>query len=564
MNKKSFKFLKVFIFSVLISANMYAASEFDLKERQVLGEDKSMQTEKIKEIKDVKGNENKNNVTLKEDSSNTQNDVKEIKIDGNDVKTSNLIINKPQVIITDNEDRMKENTILFGLGGYRNIDAFKYIVDYTKDFKDKDFTYYIHLARDIKGEDRDNSDVGIDNYYGKIWYKNSSIGLFHTIENTKLPGIKNSTSVVKSTKDDKTTELKFKHTFESNQDYSLKAGIDLYTRDVKSTTEIREFNNDYFDLNIEYEKMMETGKYKNFVKVNGKYLNDNVDLNIGKDGKTAGFLVVAEDKVTISNDPSLIFNLKTGFEAVSKKINENERNLNLGIKAEKLFDDKFGVSVGVEKDGLSASNRETLGIFKLDNDILPVGDFKSEDNITIEASGFYNGKNSFGEMKIRNINSKDKVIFFESTVITNEVPVAATNYGKTVNWTELELKGSYTIKNFRGEIKTLFSTLDEISFVSKNILTATGVYEINKYKTSVAANYYSSMYNLPEFDSQNNKNNRDKLDSRITFDWINSYKINDTMEAGLSVLNIFNEKVEYKNGYPMDGTKVSAEIKVKF
>ena len=167
-------------------------------------------------------------------------------------------------------------------------------------------------------------------------------------------------------------------------------------------------------------------------------------------------------------------------------------------------------------------------------------------------------------MKIRNINSKDKVIFFEYPVITNEVPVAATNYGKTVNWTELELKGSYTIKNFRGEIKTLFSTLDEISFVSKNILTATGVYEINKYKTLVAANYYSSMYNLPEFDSQNNKNNRDKLDSRITFDWINSYKINDTMEAGLSVLNIFNEKVEYKNGYPMDGTKVSAEIKVKF
>ena len=36
MNKKSFKFLKVFIFSVLISANIYAASEFDLKERQVL------------------------------------------------------------------------------------------------------------------------------------------------------------------------------------------------------------------------------------------------------------------------------------------------------------------------------------------------------------------------------------------------------------------------------------------------------------------------------------------------------------------------------------------------
>ncbi len=561
------KLIRAAIVSVscmLLSFSAVYADEYDLKERQVFGEDKSKNGENLKEIKDVKLSGEKAVVEFKEPTKEKEEEsVKKIEISG-EVKDVTPVT-KPQVIITENEDRLKENTILFGAGGYRKIDSFKYIVDYTKDFKEKDFTYYIHLARDLKGEYRKNSDIGIDNYYGKVWYKNTTIGLYHIIENSKLPGVEDAAAAVKSTKDDRTTELKLKHTIKSNQDSSLRAGIDIFQRDVESSTVIREYSNSYFDLDVEYDKVIDFEKYKDFFKVKGKYMNDNIDLGSFSDGKTAGFMVEAENKVTVKNDPSLIFQIRTGFEAADKKNNADERNLVAGVKIEKVFNKKFGAAVEVEKDGFSMSNREINGSFKFDNDVLPFGDLKSEDNLKIEAVGYFNGEKSYLEAALRKMSSSNKVIFSETAAgLTNEIAVAALNYNKDIDWTELQLRGSYTYNNLRGEIKDIISTLDEISFYPKNSLIATIVYEKGKYKTSVAGNILSKMYNLPEYNSAGVKNSRDRLDTQFTIDWYNNYKISEGIEGGFSITNLFDSKKEYKSGYNIDRRKISAEIKVRF
>lgn len=561
---KVFRKVIISAFCFLVSIHVIYADEYDLKERQVLGEDKSKNGENLKEIKDVKINNDKANVEFKEPAKEKEEEsAKKIEVSGElkDVAP----VTKPQVIMTENEDRLKENSILFGTGGYRKIDSFKYIVDYTKDFKENEFTYYIHLARDLKGEYRKNSDIGIDNYYGKIWYKNSTVGLYHTIENSKLPGIESSPVSVKSTKDDRTTELKIRHTIKSNQDSSLRAGIDIFKRDVESSTVIREYNNNYFDLDVEYDKIIDFEKYKNFFKVKGKYMNDYVDLGSSTDGKTAGFIVEAENKITLKNDPSLIFQIKTGFEAADKKNNSDERNLIAGVKIEKLFNEKFGASVEVEKDGFSMSNREINGNFKLDNDIIPFGDLKSEENFKIEALGYINGKNSYLEAALRKMSSSNKVIFSETSAgLTNEIAVAALNYNRNLDWNEIQLRGSYTYNNLRGEIKDIISTLDEISFYPKNILTTTIVYEKGKYKTSVAGNLLSKMYNLPEYNGAGTKNIRETLDTQFTLDWYNNYKISEGIEGGFAITNLFDSKKEYKSGYNIDRRKISAEIKVRF
>ena len=80
---KLFKKVAIAVFCFLISVPAVYADEYDLKERQVLGEDKSKNGENLKEIKDVKINSEKANVEFKEPAKEKEEDsAKKIEVSG--------------------------------------------------------------------------------------------------------------------------------------------------------------------------------------------------------------------------------------------------------------------------------------------------------------------------------------------------------------------------------------------------------------------------------------------------------------------------------------------------
>ena len=80
-----------------------------------------------------------------------------------------LTKDKNSSVIWVNYNRGINNRILFGLGGYRKVDSFRYLIDYTKEDYLSGLAYYFHVERSIRGEDRRNSDIDKDGFKGKIY-----------------------------------------------------------------------------------------------------------------------------------------------------------------------------------------------------------------------------------------------------------------------------------------------------------------------------------------------------------------------------------------------------------
>jgi hypothetical protein len=563
--KNNFRLRLIFIFA-LITLNIYSEEEtYKLKEKEVIGEDRRNKNSKLKDIKDIESVKKEENKIVIKEKKSIEPEIKEIKTVEKGETTEN-------VIVTSNENRLKDNTIIFGLGGYRKIDSFKYIIDYTNEIKEKDITYYIHLGRDIGGEYRGNSDTGIDNYFGKIWYKNYDIGLYHLIKTYEYPGERNALSEIRSEKEEKSTELTFKYSVFSDPEKSLKTGFNIYTKNTDANSIEREFKNDYLKFSIDYDKIVEIDKYKNFLSAKGSYFTDKVKSNYflnnssSKTGKTGVFRAVLENKMKIKEMDDLSLILKGGVEFASKSNISDEKNFVLGVRGEKSFGEKFGIGAEFEKDSMIVSNKETLERFEIDSDIMPFKELTAESTMKLELYGYCNLKSIYSEAKVRYMNSNDRVYFEEGleSSLTEERVIYVKNYNKSLNWGEIELKGSHTYKNYRTELKYIYSTLDQISYSPKNRVIASLIYEYKKYKSYVDGKYYGIAYNKAAKDLNGNSNVRDKVCGAFTLDWKNSYDINEKTTLSFNILNLFDSEKEYKVNYPMPGRKLSFEIKIKY
>lgn len=559
---------KLILISLLIitSLNSYSEEEaYKLKEKEVIGEDRRIKNSKLKEIKDIENVKKEDKILAVKEDKKEEPEIKEIKT----IEKAEITEN---VIVTSNENRLKDNTILFGVGGYRKIDSFKYIIDYTDEIKEKELTYYIHLGRDVSGEYRGNTDIGIDNYFGKVWYKNYDVGLYHLIKRYEYPGEKGALTDVRSEKEEKSTELNFKYSVFSDPEKSLKTGFNIYSKNTEANSIEREFKNDYLKFYIDYDKIVEIDKYKNFLSAKGSYFTDKVkskyflNSSSSENGKTGVFRAVLEDKVKIKGIEDLSVTLKGGVEFASKSNVSDEKNFVLGVRGEKSLGEKFGIGAEFEKDTMIVSNRETLEMFEMDSDIMPFKELNTESLMKVEISGYCNLKSIFGEAKARYMNSNDRVYFeenIESSLIDERV-IYVKNYNRSLNWGELELKGSHTYKNYRTELKYIYSTLDEISYSPKNRVIASVIYEYKKYKSYLDGKYYGVAYNKAAKDLNGNSNSRDEVCQLFTLDWKNSYEINDKTTISFNMLNLFDSEKEYKVNYPMPGRKLSLEIKIKY
>lgn len=570
---KSGKIFKLFtaVFFIINALSSFSEEEsYQLQDKQVIWENKNADNTNVQEIKDISTKKETESVIVKENQQKEP-EIKDIKTTPEDKK---IEFPKEQpaenLIVTSNESRFKDNTILFGAGGYSKIDSFKYIINYTNEIKEKDFTYFIHLGRDINGEYRGNSDIGIDNYYGEIWYKKYNIGLYHLIKSYDYPGETTANSEVRSVKKEKSTELSFKYNAFSDSEKSLSGGFNFFNKNTTANPIEREYENNNIKFFINYDKIVEIDKYKNFLSATGTYFSDKINSKyFGNSdyGKTGAFRAVLEDKVKVKdlNDVTIVLN--GGVEFASKKSVSNEKNFVLGVRGEKTFGENFGIAAEFKKDSMTLSNREIISQFEFDSDIMPFKELSSESDMKIELSGFCNFKNIFGEAKVRYMNSNDKVYFEEGTdyvALPNEREIYVKNYSNSLNWVELELKGSHTYKNYRTELKYTLSTLDEISYSPENKITTSLIYEYNKYKTYLDGIYFGKAYNQAEKDGAGNTNQRDTVGGAFTLDWKNSYELNEKTTVSFNILNIFDNEKEYKTNYPMPGRKIGVELKIKY
>jgi len=458
---------------------------------------------------------------------------------------------KSNVIIEEKTDK-GENHLIFGLGGYDKIDSFKYILDYKKE-EEKDLTYFLHIGRNIRGEDRKNDGQSIDNYYGKLWYKNIDLALSHILTDEEFPG-KESTPVKDSYKKGKETSINLNYNIKNEKDVNVNVNANLNKIDVTSDNDKRAYKNDFFEIVGVYEKdNYILKKTENYTELNLNYHNEKLGTE-----KINSIQLYGKNHMKLKENKKWNFDMGIGTEIINGDKNEN--NFMIKLKADKEINEKMNLSFGIEKNDFQKSSKELINSFEFDNDILPfkLSQLENEKNLKSKISLFYNEKKYYMEGSITNINSENKIIYKQNkTEILNEIPIELDNKAEKLNWQELELKGSYTYNdNYRGEIKYIYKTLDEINFSPQNRINLNLIYNNKNYKLNLEGMYYSKMYSDILL--------KNKLDGYKIINLYNSYQFSETLNLNLKFLNLLNANAEKKEEYSIFSRKILLEFKINY
>ena len=244
-----------------------AQNEFDLGEKKVIGEDKSKVTNDLKVIK----------VT-------NQNHINQA---GQELKLREEAItlpdNRPDISRTATGPTnstpfsgalKNENNFIFGLGGFKQIDAFNYSIDYSKKDEDKDLTYIFNIKRDIRGVDRRNSDIDQDHFNGDFIYKQFGIGLTHDIKDEDFPGRISASSNVNTFKQETSSAMNLNLNILFSVNNTIKITSELYEKKVSSDpTPVREYNNTLYKIDGIYETFLYLGSLKELDEFQNRILS---------------------------------------------------------------------------------------------------------------------------------------------------------------------------------------------------------------------------------------------------------------------------------------------------
>lgn len=581
------KFL-IFFSLIAIAFNTYS-QEYDIKEKEVIGQDKWERNVDIKDKKDVnlgEVKEEKEKVQVNLEKIDFYDDIQdEIIIDDieieNIIKTEdmsyNISIYSTRNVIVDTKTvdvAPKDNYVIFGMGGYKEIDAFKYIVDYTK--KDEDLSYYLHLGRDIKGEYRDNSDLKIDNYFGKIWYKNFNFSASHTIQDKEIAGRED--AAVYSFRETRETDLNTEYKISVNDNNNILFSGEYYHKGM-DTDPIREYNSDYYNVTLKYDTIFNIGKIDNIFDIKLSYANESRKSPIILDGSGNNYDVsnsfiklIFNDNIKIRENNTMQFYFNGGIESASKETLDKELNYLASIKGVKRIGD-FEIGLKGEKDTINKEYRTLLKDFVFDDDIIVAGDLKNQEDTMIELTGTYMKEKLYATIGAAYKYSKDKIVFSElkdpitpsNPLILGDSILGMYNHFESLDWIELKLEGSYSFSDIRAKLKYVYSTLNEIGFSPENTINLDLIYAKNKFETRLSDVYYSGMYDSSEkINSTTNNTNRNEIKGYNVLSWYNTYKVNDSLELGLNIENLIGENADYKTGYPISDRKYIAEVKIKY
>jgi len=577
------------IFSILVVGLNTFAEEFDAKDKEVIGKDKwekdlNLENDKkveVGKIKDMQGN-----LDLDMQNIDTYDPIADVGIEevdienisGPDSVAYNISVYPSKEIIVNNADinsAPKENYVVFGVGGYDKVDAFRYIVDYTK--QDEELSYYLHLGREIEGEFRDNSDIKIDNYFAKVWYKKFNIALSHIINDTEIPGQLDSSYLSKRETRESEVSLEYK-VYDNDIDRVYFLGS--YYHKGMDADPIRDYSNDYFDLGIKYDTIITTENMDNLIEFDILYINDIkesdniIDGNEDRyDSKLSSIKADFRDNIKLRSDKTMEFTIVAGVESASKEILDKEVNYNALLKVDKDLSDDLEVGISIEKESMNRANKDLLKGFVFDDDILPVGDIENQDETRGRISAAYIKESLYMNAEFAYTYAKDKVVFAEKrdssdpgdSFIDGDTVLYMGNHFESLSWLELSYELSYTYSNFRGKLNYKYNSLDEIAFSPKNMIGLDLIYSKDRFETRLEDIYYSSMYDTHEKISENLNNDfRNELDGYNTLNWYNTYKFSDTLEIGFNIKNLLGEDAEYKTGYPIADRKYTLQLKINY
>ncbi len=541
MKKILIIFLLFFFFHPLI-----AEKEYDIGEKKVIGEDKREYKDELKIIKST----NKKKKLIKD----TQIKIREEKID---------VFEEDEIKIVETDDTLKslipgedskgiENQIIFGLGGYKRIDAFKYLIDYKKEDRKKNFSYFLHVDRYIRGNDRKNSDMDSDNYMGKIWYKNIYLGLSHTIKDENFPGRTDALLQVNSFKKEKISELNFKSKLFSNKKSSLQIGSDIYSKKLSSLSTLqRQYKNNLYNFFTSYDNFFNMGNLKNFMQIEIGYYRDNMP-----DDKISCINMGIESKMKLSSNKTISFDIKLGTEFIDRNKEEKENNFIVYIGANKYLNKNFRLGLNFEKENLNKVSKNIFNGFEFDDDILPFHHIKPDNNIKGEFTANFDKKNIYLETKLRHIRSKDKIIYKEDYSLNNEVVIKVLNNTRTISWQEAEFKASYTYSILRGEIKYIYNNLKKIPFTPVNKFIMILIFKYKKIENKLEGKYYTTMYGDME--------GINRIKEYENFNLYNNYRFNQNLLISLNIFNLLNSGTMKKTKYPIDLRKIMLEFKINY
>lgn len=563
----------------LISLNTFS-DDYTLDEKTVLGEDKT-EAELSIEIDDnieKKEFDEDFDIELKKEKLDALEElgIDSVKIESNYIESEekinyNIVIEPEKEVIIDNskeevikkrESKTNEDSYLnyfvFSTGGYKRIDAFQYIIDYT-DQNDTDLIdYYLHLGRDISGEYRENTNISLDNYFGQIWYKDLDFSVSHIIKENDYPGIISNPVSSKKTLENTNLNLGYKTKLGKNQD--LLVNLNYLGSLVNADRTEREYSNNYFSIKTIYDRYLTFDVYDNFLKFYVEYSNDKLKTT-NEDGNQTSIVLDVYNRMII-RDIDWELTGEFGVETINREgdynISQGDTNYKFLIEGSKKISSSGILGFGVNSDSVTKNYNNFLRVQNIYDDILPALDLKNDNNFSTHVmyetdimNDFYiSGKYSY------NI-SEDKILYKEDSTIPNEIALKPFNLAGEKSWHEILLNFSYNKSNVKGESSYIYSSgHNHFTFVPQHEAKFNFIYKKEKYTGTMLYNIYSKQ--IIDLDSNKTIPTYGKLDLK------NSYKVNDTIAFNIDINNIFNTIKNYKTDYPRSGRKVMCQIEVKY
>lgn len=580
---------KLLVFLIIVSSIAICGEEYNIREKEIVGEDKWERDINIKDKKDITIGEidskevlsiNLDNIGFYDeiDDDFIIDDIKIENIAKTEDMTYNITIYSTKNVVADSKDISSvpnDNYVIFSSGGYKNIDAFKYIVDYAK--TENDVSYYLHLGRDINGKYRDNSNIKIDNYFGKLWYKNFDISASHTITDKEIPGQKNMNTF--SDRESRETELNTMYKLYTDGDSSFLIGGEFYHKGMNSDI-FREYNSDEFGVTLRYEDIYNISKTDNILDFNLNYKNESRKSKrfLDKDGnlydvKNEYLRFILNNNIKLKENKDLQFYVSGGIESAKKETMDDEVNYFAKLKGTKRLTDNFEASIIVEKNTMNKDYKTILNSFIYDDDIIATGDLNNEDQFDLGIEGVYMQENYMLSIGATHKYVKNKLVFSElrnpldetQLFINGDSIIGITNHFETLNWMELTAKAYAEYGDFKTNMKYIFSTLKDVGFSPKNTIDVDFIYSKNRFETKLNDRFYSNMFNSEYKISKSVVNtNRKEIENYNILSWYNTYRLSETVTVGFNIENILGENKDYKTNYPLSDRKYVVELKIKY
>ncbi len=461
--------------------------------------------------------------------------------------------NKVSNILDSNR---RDNYLYFGFAGFNEIDGLEYGLQYGDSYEDID--YRIKLDRDVKGEDRKNSNVSLDSLNVLVDYKKLKSEFDIKILDENYPGMVNSISQVESSRKLAEYSADFNYTLFEEKEDMANLNVDIYHAESDSvslsTSEYtRQWKNTNVNLWAEYEKLVRDESANHLLEGRFGYLYDEMYT-----GESGTLYLEGRDRFKIESLKDFDFKAGLALESSTKENIEDEFNFSADFEASKKINDNLSIYGIVKKDNRTKSSKDIRDEFNYVNDIVAFNELKAEDKYQGTFGANYTYENLFVEA-FTNFNSSTNKIYFEQVEVdTNrENAIIARNFGDTLNWFDFGFKGTYILENnLRSELNLLYTTLDKISYIPQLKANLATVYEIDKYETRLVINYNGDMYA--------NLNKQNELDSFVTVDWFNVYNFSQNVNGSFGIENIFDQDKEVMSGYPIDGRRFSLRFNMKY